>query len=68
MRNDFTVWRMRIRQKVAGIALCQARICGSARSTGTCADRFRRATGSLRHKCSAPPIASRNQRVLSIVG
>jgi len=40
MRNDLTVWGMRIRQEVAGIALCQARICGSARCTGTCADRF----------------------------
>jgi hypothetical protein len=63
MSNALTFWRMRNPQKGAGIALCQARICSGARSTGTCADRLRRTTGSLRHKCSIAPSASRNQRV-----
>jgi hypothetical protein len=63
MRNDLAFWRTQVLPYDAGIFLCQARIGGGARSAGTCADRLRRPTGSFRHKCSAPPIASRSQRV-----
>jgi len=63
MTSELALRRTQTLPNLADTSLSQTSISGGARSAGTCADRLRRATGSLRHKCSAPPIASRNQRV-----
>ena len=63
MTSELALRRTQTLPNLADTSLFQTRISGGARSAGPCADRLRRTTGSLRHKCSAPPIASRNQRV-----